>query len=142
MPAEHGRSLNMNSPLSAGDSGMGQSFSPPDFTADAIVITPVDPEPPLESEWTYTSRRERIGRWVKKVLIWVVVALSILTVHFGIEQLREFKAILTERICELDQISLFYITVGCVFVIPVFVNMFCWDRNCASHQIVSHHQYL
>ena len=70
------------------------------------------------------------------------MALSILAVHFGFEQFREFKAILTEKNCELDQIILFYITVGCVFVIPVFVNMFCWDKNCASHQIVFHDQYL
>ena len=57
------------------------------------------------------------------------MALSILAAHFGIEQFRKFKAILTKRICELDQISLFNITVGCVFVISVFVNMFCWDRK-------------
>ena len=66
---------------------------------------------------------------MKFVFIWVLVALSILAAHFGIEQFRKFKAILTERICALDQISLFYITVGCVFLISVFVNMFCWDRK-------------
>ena len=64
---------------------------------------------------------------MKFVFIWVLVALSILAAHSGIEQFRKFKAILTERICALDQISLFYITVGCVFLISVFVNMFCWD---------------
>ena len=85
MPAEHGRSLNMNmnSPLSTGDSGMGQSFFPPDFTADAFVNTPVAPEPPLEPEWTYRSRRERIGRWVKFVFIWILVALSILAIEIA-----------------------------------------------------------
>ena len=56
MPAEHGRSLNMHSPLSAGESGVGQSFFPPDFTADALISTPVAPEPPLDTEWTYRSR--------------------------------------------------------------------------------------
>ena len=66
----------------------------------------------------------------------------ILEAHFGIEQSMEFKAILTERICKLDQISLFYITVGCIFVIFVFVNMFCWDQKCANHRIVFYHQYL
>ena len=44
MPAEHGHSLNMNSPLSTSDSGVGQSFYPPDFTADVFVSTPVAPE--------------------------------------------------------------------------------------------------
>ena len=62
---------------------------------------------------------------MKFVFIWVLVALSILAAHFGIELFRKFKAILTERICALE----FYITVGCVFLVSVFVNMFCLDRK-------------
>ena len=42
---------------------------------------------------------------MKFVFIWVLVALSILAAHFGIELFRKFKVILTERICALDQIS-------------------------------------
>ncbi|MEW8546890.1 MAG: hypothetical protein AB2693_25525 [Candidatus Thiodiazotropha sp.] len=128
-PAEHGRSLNMNSPLNISDSGLGQSFFPQDFNADAFVSTPVASEPPLEPEWTHRTRTERTKRWVKFIFIWILVALAILAANYGIEQFRKFKAILCDRISELDQVSWFYITLGCVFLISVFVNMFCVDRK-------------
>ena len=87
-PAEHGRSVNINSPSILSDSDVGQSFFPPDFTADAFVSTPVATEPPLEQERTLRSRRGWTSRWVKFVLIWILVALSIIFVHFGIEQIK------------------------------------------------------
>ena len=128
-PAEHGRSVNINSPSILSDSGVGQSFFPPNFTADAFVSTPVATEPPLEQERTQRSRRGWTSRWVKFVLFWILVALSIIFVHFGIEQIKKLKFILAERIAPLDNISLFYIAVGCVFLVSVFVNVFCWDRK-------------
>ena len=66
---------------------------------------------------------------MKFVLFWNLVAGSILTVHYGIEQFNKLKSILTERIEKMDSISLFYIAVGFVFMISVIVNMFCLDRK-------------
>ncbi|MEW8548533.1 MAG: hypothetical protein AB2693_33955, partial [Candidatus Thiodiazotropha sp.] len=126
MPVEHGQSSGGNE----SDSGIGQSFFPPDFTTEAFASTPMASEPPLEQSCVQNQRpKQLLRRWVKFVLFWIIVAATILTVHFGVEKFKKWKAIVGERILSLDHISLFYIVIGCVFLISVFVNIFCLDRN-------------
>lgn len=55
--------------------------------------------------------------------------MSILTLHYGIEQFKKLKSTVTERIEKLEFISLFYIVIGCVFVISLLVAVYCLDRN-------------
>ena len=68
------------------------------------------------------------------------MVVSILIVHYGIGQFKWLKSILTEKKMEkLEPISLFYIVIGCVFVISVLGNRYCLDRNSCklSESVVS-----
>ena len=111
--------------------GIGHSFFPPDFKAEAFVSTPMTSKPPLRQDYEQKQgQKQQLRRWVKFVLFFIFVVVSVLIVHYGIEQFKRLKSILTEQNMErLESISLLYIVKGCVIVISLLVNMYCLDRN-------------
>ena len=75
------------------------------------------------------GHKQQFGRCVKFVIFCIFVAVSILVVQYGVEQFQKIKIIVKDRLEKMDSVSLFYIVVGCVFVISILVNMNCLDRN-------------
>ena len=124
MPMKNGHSVNGNE----SDSGIGQSFFPPDFTA--FASTPMASEPQLVQDCDpIQGHKQQFGRWVQFVIFCIFVAVSILVVQYGVEQFQKIKIIVKDRLEKMDSVSLFYIVVGCVFVISILVNIYCLDRN-------------
>ena len=93
-PSEHDHSLSGN----VSDSGIGYSFFPPDVKAEAFVSTPMTSKPPLGQDYEQKQgQKQQFRRWVKFVLFWIFVVVSVLMVHFGIGQFKRLKSILTEK---------------------------------------------
>ena len=114
MPMKNGHSVNGN----GSDSGIGQSFFPPEFTAEAFASTPMASEPPLVQDCDLIQgHKQQFGRKGKFVIFWIFVAVPILVVQYGVEQFQKIKIIVKDRL-EKNGFSEFVLhLVVCVFVI-------------------------